>query len=44
MISESTRITNTSPTLIDLCITNSRPDKFKASGVLSTGISDHSLV
>ena len=43
MISEPTRITNTSRTLIDLCITNS-PDKVKASGVLSIGISDHSLV
>ena len=42
-ISEPTRITNTSRTLIDLCITNS-PDKVKASDVLSIGISDHSLV
>ena len=42
-ISEPTRITNTSRTLIDLCITNS-PDKVKASGVLSIGISDHSPV
>ena len=42
-IAEPTRITNTSQTLIDLCITNNL-DKVKASGVLSLGISDHSLV
>ena len=42
-IAELTRITNTSQTLIDLCITNNL-DKVKASGVLSLGISDHSLV
>ena len=42
-ITEPTRITNTSQTLIDLCITNNL-DKVKASGLLSLGISDHSLV
>jgi hypothetical protein len=44
-MAEPTRITNTSQTLIDLCITNNL-DKVKASGVLSRslGISDHSLV
>ena len=43
LITESTRITLASQTLIDLCITNS-PDKITASGTLSLGISDHSLV
>ena len=43
VISEPTRITNTSKSLIDLCFTNF-PDKFRASGVHSLGISDHSLI
>ena len=43
MISEPTRITSTSRTLIDLCITNS-PEKVVNSGVVHLGISDHSLV
>ena len=43
MISEPTRITSTSRTLIDLCITNS-PEKIVNSGVVHLGISDHSLV
>ena len=43
MISEPTRITSTSSTLIDLCITNS-PEKVVNSGVVHLGISDHSLV
>ena len=43
LITEPTRITNTTQSLIDLCITNT-PDKIRASGVLSIGISDHSLV
>ena len=43
LITEPTRITLDSQTLIDLCITNS-PDKITASGTLSLGISDHSLV
>ena len=43
LITEPTRVTNNSQTLIDLCVTNT-PDKVRASGVLSIGISDHSLV
>ena len=43
LITEPTRITSDSQTLIDLCITNS-PDKITASGTFSLGISDHSLV
>ncbi len=42
-ITEATRITNTSQTLIDLCITNNS-DVVKSSGVFSICISDHSLV
>ena len=43
MISEPTRITPTSRTLIDLCITSS-PEKISSSGVVHLAISDHSLV
>ena len=43
VISEPTRITNTSKSLIDLRFTNF-PDKVRASGVHSLGISDHSLI
>ena len=43
LITEPTRITPTSRTLIDLCITNC-PDKIVDSGVIHVGISDHSLV
>ena len=43
LISEPTRITPTSSTLIDLCITNS-PAKISKAGVVHLGISDHSLV
>ena len=43
LITDPTRVTNNSQTLIDLCVTNT-PDKVRASGVLSFGISDHSLV
>ena len=43
LISEPTRITPTSRTLIDLCITSS-PEKISNSGVVHLGISDHSLV
>ena len=43
LITEPTRVTNNSQTLIDLCVTNT-PDKVRASRVLSIGISDHSLV
>ena len=43
LISESTRITPTSSTLIDLCITSS-PEKISKAGVVHLGISDHSLV
>ena len=43
VITEPTRITLDSQTLIDLCITKS-PAKITASGTLSLGISDHPLV
>ena len=43
MISEPTRITDKSSTLIDLCITNS-PVNVVISGVLHLSISNHSLV
>ena len=43
LITESTRVTLTSKTLIDLCITNSL-EKVTNSGVIHLGISDHSLV
>ena len=43
LISEPTRITPTSNTLIDLCITSS-PEKISKASVVHLGISDHSLV
>ena len=43
LITEPTRVTPVSKTLIDLCITNS-PEKVSNSGVIHLGISDHSLV
>ena len=43
LITEPTRVTLVSKTLIDLCITNS-PEKVSNSGVIHLGISDHSLV
>ena len=43
LITEPTRVTLTSKTLIDLCITNSQ-EKVTDSGVIHLGISDHSLV
>jgi len=43
LIKEPTRITSTTKTLIDLCVTNAI-DCTTNSGVLHTGISDHSLV
>ena len=43
LISEPTRITPTSSTLIDLCITSS-PEKISKAGVVHLGISNHSLV
>jgi len=43
LITEPTRVTPTSRTLIDVCITNC-PDKIVNSGVIHVGISDHSLV
>ena len=43
LITEPTRVTPTSKTLIDLCITNC-PEKVTNSGVIHLGISDHSLV
>ena len=43
LISEPTRITETSSTMIDLIFTNT-PDKIVCSGVSHVGISDHSLI
>ena len=43
MITEPTRITESTRSLIDLCLTNS-PEKVSTSGVIHVGISDHSLV
>ena len=43
LINEPTRITATSESLIDLCLTNCS-EKITHSGVLHLGISDHSLV
>ena len=43
LITEPTRVTETTATLIDLIFTNS-PDKIVCSGVRHIGISDHSLV
>ena len=43
LITEPTRVTLVSKTLIDLCITNSQ-EKVTNSGVIHLGISDHSLV
>jgi len=43
LLTEPTRVTLLSKTLIDLCITNS-PEKVSNSGVIHHGISDHSLV
>jgi hypothetical protein len=43
LINKPTRITATSSTLIDLCLTNMPTNTFK-SGVLHLSISDHSLI
>ena len=43
LISEPTRITPTSRTLIDVCVPSS-PEKISSSGVIHLAISDHSLV
>ena len=43
LISEPTRITPISSTLIDLCVTSS-PEKISKAGVVHLSISDHSLV
>ena len=43
LITEPTRVTLASKTLIDLCITNSQ-ENVTNSGVIHLGISDHSLV
>ena len=43
LITQPTRITASSSTLIDLILTN-EPDKFVTSGVQHIGISDHSLI
>ena len=42
LITELTRVTNNSQSLIYICVTNT-PGRIRASGVLSIGISDHSL-
>ena len=43
LITEPTRITSNSCSLIDLCITNS-PTKIAKSGVVHLAISDHALI
>ena len=43
LITETTRVTQYSSTLIDLCLTNS-PDKISKSGIINIGISDHSAI
>ena len=43
LITEPTRVTQYSRTLIDLCLTNS-PDKICNSGVVNIGISDHCVI
>ena len=43
LITESTRVTQYSSTLIDLCLTNS-PDKISKSGVINISVSDHSAI
>ena len=43
LITEATRITNRSRTLIDHYIT-STPERVNFSGIIHTGISDHSLI
>ena len=43
LISEATRVTKQSATLIDHLATN-KPEKISSSGVIHTGISDHSLI
>ena len=43
LITEPTRVTQYSRTLIDLCLTNS-PDKISNSGVVDIGISDHCAI
>ena len=43
LITEPTRVTQYSRTLIDLCLTNS-PDKISNSGVVNIGISDHCAI
>ena len=42
MIDEATRVTMTTSSLIDHIVTNT-PEKISDSGVIHTGISDHSL-
>ena len=42
LITEPTRVTPTSSTLLDVVLTN-KPDLFKASGVFNPEISDHHL-
>ena len=43
LITEPTRVTQHSRTLINLCLTNS-PDKISNSGVVDIGISDHCAI
>jgi hypothetical protein len=43
LIDEATRVTMTTSSLIDHIVTNT-PEKISDSGVIHTGLSDHSLV
>ena len=43
LITEPTRVTQYSRTLIDLCLTNP-PDKISNSGIVDIGISDHCAI
>ena len=43
LLTEPTRITQTTKSLIDLCVTNT-PDKISQSGVHHLGLSDHSMI
>ena len=43
VINEPTRVTKSTKSILDVCITSS-PDKIIQSGVVHLGISDHSLI
>ena len=43
VINEPTRVTKSTKSILDVCITSSR-DKIIPSGVVHLGISDHSLI